>query len=113
MTESEDFALLFTSEDKRPEHPDFDNLLGIVNDLDEMADQGIGGRDPVEVGVNRIGDPDSIYYVAFQRVFRILGVETMADLKERQDAIAMMAACYLEGMVVGYELRQTHRSRED
>lgn len=102
---SENFAQLFTKKGQLPDHEDYEYLRTIINQLDEISESE---EDPLDKRVGEIGDLDSIYYVAFQRVMAALELKTVEDLKENQEEVVFAAACWLEGMIAGYNLHWYH-----
>jgi len=92
----------------RPDHPDFWKLTNVLMRLDAGLDVTSTDRDVqerqyeerlAEIGV----DQRSLSYVATQRAFRALGIETRADLMDRQrlEMAIMLSSIWLDAFAAG------------
>jgi hypothetical protein len=80
----------------RPQHPNFWAMVEAVNYLDGQA--GEGGVPPPEI-VRQFVDPESLLYLANQRVLR--GAEVRPELLTDIDLRAMCMALWVDAFALG------------
>ena len=86
-----------------PDHPDFERLAALVEDIDERAGrpQGRDGRAFTDLVKELDVDPWVAAYVAGERA-----AMTATDLPGHEEFLPHLAASWLEGLVVGAGLRR-------
>jgi hypothetical protein len=87
----------------RPKHPDLWRLVDSVNYLDGEATEGGRG---VEDIIGDFIDPDSLIYMAKQRVLR---GQMQASIFGRIDFEALAVSLYLDAFALGYRTAQERK----
>lgn len=90
---------------ERPESPDFDLLVEIVNKIDTEADSKGKGFDLGDYAGQFI-DISSLSYMALQRAIRVLGLKSPQEVHQHLDIVMRVSAAYLEACVVGIQFEQ-------
>lgn len=89
---------------KRPEHPDLWRLSAIVRKLDDRFPLDPNKlEESWEVVFEELGiDLNSVTWLAMQRAFRGLGIETVGDLNKpgKRMQVTLVAAAWLEAFAV-------------
>lgn len=102
---------LFGANSLRPNHPDFWRLSETVLKYDgrvqEAVQRGEDGPTVVSACIEEIVDGESLAYMALQRAFRILGIQTSADVASNAEKVAMLATMYTEAFVMGASYQQS------
>lgn len=96
----------FGKNQHRPEHPDFWRLSSIALKYDgrmQAATTRAQQDATWEDNVARWVDSDSLNYLAMQRSMRVLGMETVGDIRKNADALVRCTVLYMEGFQFGAE----------
>lgn len=89
-----------------PHHSDFDAISEAVVQLDALSESG--AQDVLEL-VGEVADPQTAAYFAARRGSMVAELVGVHDLR----AVTAMGGAWLEGLLVGYRLRQAHEKRGD
>jgi len=94
----------------RPDHPDFWQMSQIIIDCDDAAEyQGL------DAAIDGYVDKKSLLYMANQRAYRALNVETEKDLEDptTKHSVGILAAIWMDAFVVGAKFEKSKENRED
>lgn len=83
----------------RPDHPDFRLLARLVQDLDAQADLGVPIEQLMDV------DPESLMYLAEQRLIRTSGTTRWYETMSDRLRIALLGF-YWDAFVLGMEFQK-------
>jgi hypothetical protein len=101
----------FGEAEGRPNHPDFwklaEILLGIDGYIHEQQEAGRDKLEDVEKYLREFVDPESLRYVAQQRIFRALGISNEFVALMREKEIVQHSSAWVDGFVVGVKFRES------
>jgi len=99
------FDAIFGHNPGRPDHPDFWKLSDQVLKLDGRMQAAPDDEAKERVWQESVAEADidmeCLVYMATQRVFRILGIQTKADLFAKSTEVAKLTTVYMEGFLIG------------
>lgn len=93
----------------QPDHKDFWKLsrLLIAHDNDSL-----GVEDYASIQLSKEIDSYSVTYVAVQRALRAMGITDASILREQGDQVALYAAMWLDGFLIGRDYEKGERSED-
>ncbi len=80
----------------RPDTAAFWALSEILIDLDAVAE-----KFGLEAAIDNAVDVQTLMYVAQQRAFRALQIETLAELESREEEINKVTAAWMDAFIAG------------
>jgi len=94
----------------RPDHPDFWRISEIIIDCDDAAE-----KEGLDAALDGHVDKESLAYMANQRAYRALNIQTQQDLEDpaTKHSIGIIAAIWMDAFVVGAKFESKKEKRED
>lgn len=94
---------------KRPNHDDFWRMSDVILQLDGRMEEAKNDQDRERIFMEVVAehcDSDSLFYMASQRAFRVLGADTAAKVAANLEALAMLTTVYCESFIAGMEYQK-------